>query len=215
MRVIVLAAGEGFQLDGFNKILIKDPSTGRRIMDYYIEAFQGKDITIVTGYRAINIMNEYPKLNYVYNANWRRTNNSYSLALTITEEPCYVISSDLFIDPELIRMMDDAEPNSILTYNTENRILSALNCVIEENVVKEIYQGAVRSLHDPEAIGIYKISDESIIREWKRKSTQYSNLFIGQNLPFEIDVPILSIDKGEYRVEEVNTPIDYINMIEH
>ena len=65
MRVIILAAGQAVQLDGYNKLLIKDPSTKKTILDMYLEAFQGHDVTIVLGYRAINVMHEYGDLNYI------------------------------------------------------------------------------------------------------------------------------------------------------
>ena len=41
MRVIILAAGQAVQLDGYNKLLIKDPESGASILDKYIEAFNG------------------------------------------------------------------------------------------------------------------------------------------------------------------------------
>ena len=57
MRVIILAAGQDCQLDGYNKLLIKDPESGDSVLDKYIEAFNGFNITVV-GYRAINVMHE-------------------------------------------------------------------------------------------------------------------------------------------------------------
>jgi len=39
--VIVLAAGQGYQLDGLNKCLIKDPTDGRGILDAAMRAFSG------------------------------------------------------------------------------------------------------------------------------------------------------------------------------
>ena len=39
MKCIVLAAGQGFQLDGCVKLLIKDPKTGEKIIDQLIKNF--------------------------------------------------------------------------------------------------------------------------------------------------------------------------------
>ena len=153
MKVIILAAGQGFQLDGFNTVLIKHPKTGQSIIEQYLEIFDYKQITMVVGYRAINIMNQYPKLHYVYSSQWSITNNSYSLGLVLDDKPCLVVSSDLFIDKDLFKRLDEAEPNCVLTENSEDRILTSLNCSLEGNRLIEIYQGEVRSHLDPEAVG--------------------------------------------------------------
>lgn len=215
MRTIILAAGQGFQLDGFNKLLLRDPRSGEQIIDEYLKLFDKTDITVVLGYKAIEVMQRFPELHYVYNPDWKVTNNSYSLSLAINEEPCYVVSCDLFIDEGIIKMLEQAEPNCILTENSENRQLNSLNCSISGNrQIVEIYQGAVRSKKDPEAIGVYKISDKRLLREWKKKCMQHSNLFAGQNLPFDI-CPVYSVDKGKYRFEEVNTVMDYMRVLEN
>lgn len=215
MRTIILAAGQGFQLDGFNKLLLRDPRSGEQIIDQYLKLFDKTDITVVLGYKAIEVMQRFPELHYVYNPDWKVTNNSYSLSLAINEEPCYVVSCDLFIDEGIIKMLEQAEPNCILTENSENRQLNSLNCSISGNrQIVEIYQGAVRSKKDPEAIGVYKISDKRLLREWKKKCMQHSNLFAGQNLPFDI-CPVYSVDKGKYRFEEVNTVMDYMRVLEN
>jgi len=215
MRTIILAAGQGFQLDGFNKLLLRDPRSGEQIIDQYLKLFDKTDITVVLGYKAIEVMQRFPELHYVYSPDWKVTNNSYSLGLAVNEEPCYVVSCDLFIDEGIIKMLEQAEPNCILTENSENRQLNSLNCSISGNrQIVEIYQGAVRSKKDPEAIGVYKISDKRLLREWKKKCMQHSNLFAGQNLPFDI-CPVYSVDKGKYRFEEVNTVMDYMRVLEN
>ena len=215
MRIIILAAGQGLQLDGYNKLLIRNPETGERIIDQYIRIFKNSRITIVVGYKAIEIMQRYPNLHYVYNPDWKMTNNSYSLSLALNDESCYVLSSDFFIDAEIIKLLENAEPNCVLTENRDNRQLNSLNCSILENrQIAEVYQGAVRKKEDPEAIGIYKISDKQLLREWKKKCIQHSNLFAGQNLNFDI-CPIYSVDKGKYRFNEINNVMDYMRLLKH
>ena len=214
MGTIILAAGQGFNLDGFHKLLLRDPQSGERIIDQYLRIYADTDITIVLGYKAIEVMQRYPDLNYIYNPDWKTTNNSYSLVLALNGEPCYVTSCDLFVDPEIIRMLKDAESDCILTENSENRQLNSLNCSIaQDRQIVEIYQGSVRSKKDPEAIGIYKITNKSLLSVWKKKCMQYGNLFAGQNLPFDV-CNIYSVDKGKYRFHEVNTVMDYIRLIE-
>ena len=67
MKLIILAAGQGFKLDGFNKILLKDPETKKTILDYYLEYFSDYKITMVVGFKSITIMNEYPEIEYIFN----------------------------------------------------------------------------------------------------------------------------------------------------
>lgn len=215
MRVIVLAAGQGFQLDGINKCLIREPHSGQRIMDKIIRAFANYSITVVVGYQAVSIMQDYPQLNYIYNQDWGVTNNSYSLGLALTTEPCYVLSCDLLFEPALIQDMERASPNIILTEQRDNRTLSAVNCIVNENRIIETYQGALRHHQDTEAIGIYKISDPALLQGWKQNCLQFRNLFVGLNLLFnENDPPIISFDKGSHRFFEVNTPLDYMRLLE-
>ena len=214
MRTIILAAGQGFQLDGCVKLLIRDPQSGERIIDQFIKIFSKTKITVVVGYKAIDIMQRYPDLNYVFNSDWKITNNSYSLGLGLNDEPCYVVSSDLFIAPEIIKILEDAEPNCILTENRENRELNSLNCKIVKNrQIDEIYQGPRRNINDPEAIGVYKISDKDLLQSWKKNCLRYGNLFAGQNWRFDMSC-VYSVDKENYRLDEINTVFDYLNLIE-
>jgi len=213
MKCIVLAAGQGFQLDGCVKLLIKDPKTGEKIIDQLIKIFGKQNLTIVVGYKAIQVMEEYPDLKYIFNADWKITNNSYSLGLAIDNEPCYVISSDLIISSEIIDLLDDAEGNCVLTSNRENRELNSLNCKINSNnKISQIYQGFCQNDSDPEAVGVYKITDLQILELWKKNCLRHGNLFAGQNLNFDFS-PIYSIDKQNYRLDEINTVIDFLNLL--
>ena len=86
---------------------------------------------------------------------------------------------------------------------------------IENNIISEVYEGKLRDINDPEAVGIYKITSSSILRSWKKKCIENKNLFIGQNLPFQLsDTPIESFDIGDFRFDEVNNPLDYIKLLE-
>ena len=215
MRVIILAAGQGYQLDGFNKLLIRHPVDGRRIIDHYKDAFNGKDITIVLGYRAINVMHNYPELKYVFNDDWAVTNNSYSLSMAISDQPSYIISGDLFFNPKLIANLDNAGPNIVATQMRQNRTLSALNvAATEKGNITEVYQGKVRSIQHSEAIGIFKISDATLLAAWRRNCIEHSNLFAGQNIPFDTGIDVLAHDISEFKIHEINAPQDYLRLIE-
>ena len=97
MRTIILAAGQGYKLGNFNKLLLNNPKTKLTILETYLEIFSGTDVCIVVGYKAVNIINRYPHIKYIYNPDWHITKDSYSLGLALNDEPCYVIHSDMFI----------------------------------------------------------------------------------------------------------------------
>ena len=213
-RAIILAAGKSFQLDGINKVLTRHPHTGKSILEHAIEAFSGKKITVVVGFRAIQIMEQFPHLDYVINSDWALTNNAMSLGLALTDEPTYVVSGDIFFTKSLIEELDAAEDNIALTENRENRTLTAINCILDDNNhVVETYQGPIRDMRHPEAIGLFKISDKSVLREWKQRSVNYGNLFVGQTLPTD-KTPISIHPVGNHEFCEINTAADYLRLIQ-
>ena len=132
MRLIVLAAGDSFELDGFSKLLIRHPISGKTIIELYQEYFDVDTISIVVGYKAMEIMNENPDINYVYNMKWRETLNGYSLGMALSDEPCYVVSSDYIISRDIVTLLDSHE-NSALVQYSENRSVRSLNCKIDQD----------------------------------------------------------------------------------
>lgn len=214
-HVIILAAGKSLQLDGVSKALIRHPGTGKTVLDCAVESFAGKRITVVVGFRAIHIMQNYPRLRYVHNPDWALTNNALSLSLALGNEPSYVVSGDIFVGPELIQRLDAAAPNFALTSMREKRSPTAIHCVTNgEGQITETYQGPVRSMAHPESVGLFKISDPSILRTWQRRCLQHANLFAGQLLPCT-EAPIASVSlQDDELFHEVNTPTDYIELLE-
>lgn len=212
-NVIILAAGKSLQLDGYPKVLIQHPKTGKTIMDSMIEAFEGKSITVVVGFCAIQIMQKYPNLNYVVNPNWAITNNAMSLGLALKNEPTYVVPGDIFIKKTLIDALDDETANLALTRNTENRVLSSIHAVTDQKeLITDVYQGPVKDASHTETTGLFKLSDKEAIKVWKKKCLEHSNLFAGQLLPLEA-TEITSVDIGKHSLWEINTPTDYLNLM--
>jgi len=214
MRVIILAAGQGFLLDGMVKCLVRAPHDSRPLLEKAIEAFAGHKITVVVGYRAVSIMEAFPDLDYVYNADWGTSNNSLSLGLALNDEPSYVLSSDLVFERGLIEELDAAGPNIVLTERRENRILSSINCATDGGSVREFYVGPLRTPVDPEAVGLFKISDRTLLRQWKRNCLKHGNLFVGQNLPVTSgEVDVHAHDLGSHLFYEINNPADYLRAL--
>jgi choline kinase len=213
-QAIILAAGRGHQVDGMAKVLIRHPVTGKSILEHAVEAFAGKRVIVVVGFRAVHIMESAPTLDYVVNSDWELTSNAMSLGLALGEEPTYVVSGDIFFNRDLIEHLDAQGPDLALTEARENRTLSAIHCVLrEDRSITETYQGAVRSVAHPEAIGLFKISDAELLRRWKRICVAHGNLFVGQTLPCD-GAPIASAPRGAFEFSEINTPSDYLRLME-
>lgn len=213
-RAIILAAGRGNQVDGMAKVLVRHPATGKTILEHAMEAFEGKHLTVVVGFRAIQVMESAPHLDYVINHDWALTNNAMSLGLALTDAPTYVVSGDIFFDRALIEHLDAQGPDLALTQARENRTLSAVHCVLQgEGTIAETYQGPIRDVSHPEALGLFKISTPALLTRWKRQSIAHGNLFAGQTLPCDV-APVHSASLGDFTFNEINTPSDYLRLLE-
>lgn len=168
-------------------------------------------MTVVVGYKAVAVMSEYPKLNYVYNEDWRLTGNSYSLSLALDDKPVIILSADLIFDTEMVTLINTAPANAVITFNAENKGLNTVRCKVKRNIVRALYLGEGFN-NDPESPGIYKITDTRILREWKKRCIANRNVFAGLNLPTDLS-DIYAVDKRGSLLHEINTPIDYLNLI--
>lgn len=213
-RAIILAAGRGHQLDGAIKSLIKHPQTGQTVLDYAIDAFAGKKITVVVGFRAIQIMEQYPQLDFVINHDWAITNNAMSLGLALSDEPSYVVSGDIFFGRDLVEKLDNSAPDAVLTDGRENRTSTAVHARLNaNNTLFETYQGPVKNARDPEIIGMFKISNPALLAFWKQQCIRNGNFFVGQTLPCE-GYDIHAVDRGNLMFDEINTSSDYLRLLE-
>ena len=213
-QVIILAAGRGNQADGLAKILIRHPETQRTVLDHAIEAFAGKRVIVVVGFRAIQIMEQHPEVEYVINHDWAITHNANSLGLALDDQPTYVVSGDIFLEAALVRELDEGSPNLALVDSRENRTLTAVHCILRENnSIAETYQGQLRDAAHPEVVGLFKVSDPKVLRDWKRICINHGNMFAGLTLPFD-SAPIDAHALGDHLFEEINTPLDYQRFIQ-
>ena len=212
MRTIVLSAGQGIDLDGYNKLLIKCPKRKKRIIELYQDYFKSTKITIVLGYRAINVMHNFPNFDYIYNKNWAIYGNSYSLGLALTNEPCYVVSGDLIFDKKIINKLEKIDGNIIVCKNNENRSTKSVNVELtNDNKIKNIYAGKIKNPKDQESMGIFKITSKKILNTWKKNCLKNKNIFAGLNLNFaKENLKIFNVDNYEFN--EINNPQDYLNL---
>ena len=211
-EIIILAAGQGFQLDGFNKLLIRDPLTKKKIIDIYLDIFKNFKITVVLGFRAINVMNEYPELNYVFNPSWATTKNSYSLGLALSNKPVIILSGDLIFDKKLIDDFLSNNKDAIVTKKNLNRSSNSINLIAnKKNFVQKIYKGKIKSINHQETMGIFKIKSKEIIKILKKKCLKNEKRFVAENLPLN-NFKFINFDATGYRLDEINNPSDFINI---
>jgi choline kinase len=213
MRLVILAAGQGFKLDGFLKVLVRHPATREPLLARYVRLFAGWDVTVVIGYQAIRIMDEHPQLDYVYNDQWSITGNSYSLSLALDDRPTVAISGDLFFDEAMVDLLERAPPNAVVVQRSENKQERSVRARVEDGIVTALYVGDLQDPSDRETVGIYKVSDATLLREWRRACAQNRNAFAGVNLPLAAR-DVAAVDKGDLFLHEINTHLDYLNLIQ-
>jgi choline kinase len=214
MQVIILAAGNSVQMSGTIKCLIKNPVTKKTILQHLLDAFHDCEPIIVVGYRGVEIMQEYPHLEYVLNSNWNVTAPSYSVGLALADSPCYIVPGDILLDRNLVEYLHRAPENSVLTRKLENRSEQSTNFVVENGVIKEAYVGSLRNSEDPEGIGIIKLTNPQLLQEMKKNCLKHGNLHIGLNLVYSNNMaPIYNVDLADYELNEFNTYLDYANYL--
>lgn len=210
MKLIVLAAGDSFAIDGFNKLMIRDPKSRKTILELYQEIFDVSTVEIVVGYKAIELMNNYPEFTYHYNTNWQTTGNAFSLSLALTEEPCYVISSDFILDDRIADYIQLSDNYAILRH-LENRNLAALNARVKNEFLYDVYRGRSQN-NDPELTGLFKITDPKILLEWKSRCLSNPESLVGECLPFDNYKITVNFVPNQF-ITEINVPEDYIKLI--
>ena len=166
----------------------------------YQDMFSETKITIVVGYQAINIMNKYPQFHYIYNSDWHITKDSYSLGLALDNNPCYIIHSDFFISKDSIKIFKNQKQDCVVTLNQSDRSSDALNCKVSNDKITEIYKGKLSHPTDPEILGLYKITQQEVLLEWKKQCLENRNLLIGQNLPLNKIKSLYQISGDQFAI---------------
>jgi choline kinase len=213
--VIILAAGQNIGSDGYPNILIKHPITRKTILEHAVEAFKGKKVTVVVGYKALQIIEHFPKVNFVLNNRWALTKNSMSLGLALSHEPTYVMSGDIFVGRELVERLDSLAGNLALTAYNENRSLSAIHCVLRSGgVIDSTYQGPIQTPDHPEAVGLYKVSTPKVLSSWKSRCLKHTNLHAGQLLPCTSEDIFSENLNQDDEFHEVNGAVDYLELVQ-
>ena len=216
MRAIILAAGRGYQVDGLNKTLIRVPWSGQPILHHLVEAVRPfvDGITVVVGYNPIAVMQQFPDLHYVHNAQWETGGSAQSLALALDEQPALVLSSDLILDAEHVGRLVRGAPDAVLVEARDNRSVNAVHCRLDaDGQIAELYQGQLRDPAHPEAVGVVKATDARLLARWGAECRRSPNLFAVQALPTDA-APLHPLAVDGRPVHDINTPDDYIRLLD-
>ena len=182
MKLIILAAGDSYELDGFNKLTIKHPKYNMSIIDIYQKIFNVKHIQVVVGFRAMNIMNDYPDFDYILNNKWQTTGSAYSLSLALDKNPSYIISSDFILNPQLDNIFNSDKQDIVYVKKSESKRLTSLKCKVNNDIIENIYRGKSKNMNDYEILGIFKITDPDILYNWKIKCINNPTMYAGETL---------------------------------
>ena len=155
MKLIILAAGDSYELDGFNKLTIKHPKYNMSIIDIYQKMFNVNHIQVVVGFRAMNIMNDYPDFDYILNNKWQTTGSAYSLSLALDKNPSYIISSDFILNPQLDNIFNSDKQDIVYVKKSESKRLTSLKCKVNNDIIENIYRGKSKNMNDFEFLGIF------------------------------------------------------------
>ena len=180
MKAIILAAGLGSRLEGFEDNIPKGMIilSGKTLIERQIEIYNNcgiKDITIVTGHNG-HLLN-YPNIKYIKNPNYSTTNmnESFFCAKENFDDSIIVSYSDIVYEQKIIEQILKSEYDFAVgtrldwkaSYEnrTKHPLSEAENVVIENNQISFIRKNISNCLDNQqigEFLGIIKFSKRGI-----------------------------------------------------
>ena len=209
--LLILSAGRGIGLDGFHKLNLVSPSSGETVLERYRRQL-GDDTTIVVGYRAPELMSQYPNLEFVYNYNWFETGSAFSAGLVLKSCPVIVVPSDLFLDDAAAEVIATASGNVVFTCETENRPKNAINVATKDGAISEIYSGPKRNGTDAEFKGVVRIEDDKVLEAIVRDCEANPSLAFSDVLSMHKEV--FKVKDSVGRVVEINFVEEYVEFFQ-
>jgi len=165
---------------------------------------------VVVGYRAAEIMSNYPDLKYVYNYRWFETGSAFSTYLGLDSVPVIVLPADLLISDEMACQIMASKGNTLFGLDTENRSESSSNVSHVGSKVTGIYNGAKIAGADKEFSGIIKISSQSVLDDLAKICEENSDLYLSECLALLKESFNFQLLQGHF--VEVNTIDDYVRL---
>ncbi|MBE6499193.1 MAG: aminotransferase class I/II-fold pyridoxal phosphate-dependent enzyme [Methanobrevibacter thaueri] len=178
MDAIILAAGMGKRLKGLTKdktkcmIDVNGTTLIERMLNQ-LDKFNLDKIVLVVGYQAkklidfISTLNINTKIEYVFNENYDKTNNIYSLFLAkkyLEESDCLILESDLIFDTNILEdLIEDERPNLAVVAKFESWMDGTVVTVGNNEDIINFYSKDQFSFDDVtdyyKTVNIYKFSN--------------------------------------------------------
>ena len=210
-KILILSAGRGMGLDGFHKLKLVIPNTGETILDRYARQF-GSNIDVVVGYRAAELMSSYPSLIYNYNYSWFETASAYSAFIGMKTAPVIILPSDLIIEDESAKKINNSTGNVVFVKSSENRSDDSVNVAEKNGKISKIYRGPKGSGNDWEFGGIIKISDDQLLSNLSNYCERNPALFFVECIEkFKELFTVINLDHGVF---EINSIDDYLKIFQ-
>ena len=166
MQCFILAAGEGFKLDGFNKLLLKHPQSGKTLLQTYIDRFGADNVTVGLGYRAISVVHNFPDITYAINNEWGSTNSAHTFRLCLEASrnptsPTVVIPDDIFLSDDVLNKLCSSDSNLFaLSHSTSSK---ARRVNYSSNPLTNPFYFGPPLTNDPEVIGVFRFTNPDLI----------------------------------------------------
>lgn len=212
-KILVLAAGRGLSMDGIHKLKLTVPGSSETIKERIIRQFQ-EELSIVVGYRAAELISEWPDQNFIYNHHWFETGSAISAALGLRSmaeaDGVTIIPSDLIFSNEIAKIINEEVEDTIFLCNTENRSKASVNVKLHEGKIIGHYRGAKRDSRDLEAIGVAKLSNKESIRVVANKCENDNSLYFVEGL-LNSDLSLKALELP-FDYFEINSVEDYYQL---
>ena len=200
-------------MDGIHKLKLLIPATKDTIKTHIQNSFPG-NLSIVVGYRAAELMSEWPDLDFSYNKRWYETGSAESARIGLRDlkkqNPVIIMPCDIIFSPKASATINNCNDDSIFVVNSENRSANALNVILDGEKIIDCYRGPKKDGSHPEAKGVAKIFSKEKLDIVSKECELNPNSFFIEAL-IKSGCKFNSVDlTGE--INEINTTDEYFQL---
>ena len=173
MKAIILAAGVGSRI---SKFIEEKPKCmidigGLPLIRYTVEMLRAKgieDITIVVGYRASVIMEEFKEecIHFAYNPFFDVTNGIASMWFArdrLTEgEDTVIMSGDVYLEPEILDDLIVLDKSPVLLADSTRRVEADYRYYYENGILKKFGKDLTIEETTGECLGVAKLKGDFV-----------------------------------------------------
>ncbi len=215
MQCFILAAGEGFKLDGFNKLLLKHPLSGKTLLQTYIDFFGSENVVVGLGYRAISVVHNYPNITYAINNEWGTTNSAHTFRLCLEASqnpslPTIVIPDDIFLNSDVLNSLLSSDSDLFaLSYSSSSK---AQRVNFSSNPLSNRFYFGPPLSNDPEVIGVFRFANPQAIFNSFSLLENYSTCFLSEVLASHFNK--LQISNDNFQILDITSQYHEIESVE-